>query len=286
MRILLQSVCILLFLFFIGCTKTAPDQSRVPILEVEGKFLYEDQIALIIPPNVSTEDSIQITESYIRKWATDVLLYENAKRNVTNKVEIDNLLDDYRKSLTIHQYQQNLMQQRLPKQPSEAEIQLFYQKFQDQFILKEGLIKGILLVLPNGAPKVEDVKKWVKLGDAKSLEQIEKYSLQNGLSYDYFVDHWVSLNEILKTMPLQTDAQNNPALINKFYEVNDSLKHYMLNIDSIKRVGDIEPYELAKEKISNIIISRLKSDFIINFEDELYNDAIKNGTITFFKKAE
>ncbi|GAB1416454.1 peptidylprolyl isomerase [Paludibacter sp.] len=282
MRINFQLLCILVVLGLVGCNKLTPDKSRVPILEVEGKFLYEDQIGLIIPPNISKEDSAHIAESYIRKWATDILLYENAKRNVTDKAEIEKLLDDYRKSLTIHQYQQNLLQQRLPKQPSDAEIQDFYQKFQDQFVLKESLIKGIFLVLPNGAPKVDDVKSWVKSGDTKSLEKIEKYSLQNGLSYDYFVDRWVSINEILKVMPLKDDGQNNFSS-KQFYETSDSLKHYMLSISSIKRVGEIEPFEIAKEKIANIIISQLKSDFILNFETELYNDAVKNGTITFFK---
>jgi hypothetical protein len=58
----------------------------------------------------------------------------------------------------------------------------------------------------------------------------------------------------------------------------------MLNVDSIKRTGETEHFETAKEKISNIILNKLKSDFIINFEDELYQDAIKNGTVTFFNK--
>jgi len=98
-----------------SCTRKAADNARVPLLEVEGKFLYLDQIQEIIPPNVNAEDSAEIAESFIRKWVTDVLLYEIAKRNVTNKDEIDRLIEDYRKSLTIHQYQQKLIEQRLPK---------------------------------------------------------------------------------------------------------------------------------------------------------------------------
>lgn len=284
MRIFRHLMLIVLFGSLIGCDRKSPDQTRIPLLEVEGKFLYLDQVQAILPPNITGPDSVQIADSYIRKWITDVLLYENAKRNVTDKAAIERLLDDYRKSLIIHQYQQNLLQQRLPGQPSDEEILRFYENFREQFVLRENLLKGILLVLPAGAPRLNDVRRWVQSGDTKSLEQIEKYSLQHGLSYDYFADRWVSINEILKKMPVQQEQLSNSIGTGRFYEVSDSVRHYMLNVDSVKRVGDMEPFETAKEKISNIILNKLKSDFIMNFEDELYQDAIQSGTVTFFNK--
>ena len=284
MRIFRHLLLILVSGSLIACNMKSPDQARVPLLEVEGKFLYLDQVQSIIPPNLSGPDSVQIADSYIRKWVTDILLYENAKRNVTDKAAIERLLDDYRKSLTIHQYQQNLLQQRLPQQPSEEDMKSFYENYSDQFILRENLLKGILLVLPVGAPRMNDVRRWVQSGDTKSLEQIEKYSLQLGLSYDYFADRWLPLNEILKKMPVQLENLSAFLGTGRYYEVSDSLKHYMLNIDSVKRTGEVEPYETARDKISNIILNKLRSDFIMNFEDELYRDAIQNGTVTFFKK--
>lgn len=284
MRIFRLLLLIFLFGSLIGCDRKSPDQTRIPLLEVEGKFLYLDQVQAIIPPNITGPDSVQIADSYIRKWVTDVLLYENAKRNVTDKAAIERLLDDYRKSLIIHQYQQNLLQQRLPNQPSDEEMLRFYTDFSDQFVLRESIVKGILLVLPKGAPRLNDVRRWVQSGDTKSLEQIEKYSLQHGLSYDYFADRWVPTSEILKKMPVQQEQLSNSIGTGRYYEVSDSLKHYMLNVDSVRRTGDSEPFETAKEKISNIILNKLKSDFIMNFEDELYQDAIQSGTVTFFNK--
>lgn len=284
MRIFRLLLLIFLFGSLIGCDRKSPDQTRIPLLEVEGKFLYLDQVQAIIPPNITGPDSVQIADSYIRKWVTDVLLYENAKRNVTDKAAIERLLDDYRKSLIIHQYQQNLLQQRLPNQPSDEEMLRFYTDFSNQFVLRESIVKGILLVLPKGAPRLNDVRRWVQSGDTKSLEQIEKYSLQHGLSYDYFADRWVPTSEILKKMPVQQEQLSNSIGTGRYYEISDSLKHYMLNVDSVKRTGDPEPFETAKEKISNIILNKLKSDFIMNFEDELYQDAIQSGTVTFFNK--
>lgn len=278
---------LLMFIFVvavsISCTRRADDTARMPLLEVEGKFLYLDQVQDIIPPNVNKKDSSEIAESFIRKWVTDVLLYENAKRNVSNKAEIDKLLEEYRKSLTIQQYQQKLIEQRLPKEPSEEEMRTFYDQYSEQFVLNENLIKGMLLVVPSKAAKLANVRNWVQSGNTKALENIEKYSIQNAISYDYFGNKWTSFAEILRKMPIQIEDPAAFVANHRFYEVADSTRNYFLRIESYKRIGEIEPFEMAKPKISNLILNKLKAEFITNFENELYKDAIDNETVTYFK---
>jgi hypothetical protein len=269
---------------FFSCNNKTADTTRQKLLEVEGKFLYLDQIQEIIPPNVNAKDSSEIAESFIRKWVTDVLLYENAKRNITNKEEIDQLLEDYRKSLIIHQYQQKLLQERLPKEPSEEEIKAFYDKYKNQLILKENVIQGILLVTPENAPQLANVRNWVQSGNTKALENIEKFSMQHAISYDYFAEKWIPFSEILRKLPLQLEDQTSYLSGRRFVELSDSTKHYFLSIKASKLIGQTEPYEMAKPKIVNLIMNKLKADFISNFEDEIYNDAIKNESVTFFKK--
>jgi len=278
------TILFLTLLIATSCTKKSPEATREPLLEVEGKFLYEDQIQQVIPPNVDKKDSAEIADSYIRKWVTDVLMYENAKRNITNQKEIDEMVEDYRKSLTIHQYQQKMIVQRLPATAAEEEIKAFYDQYSNQFVLNENVIKGLLLIVPKKAPKLSSVKSWVQSGNTKALESIEKYSLQNAISYDYFGDRWVTFTEILKKMPIQIEDPANFVSSRKFYETDDSTQHYFLRIESYRTVGQTEPYDMAKNRISNILLNKNKADFISQFEKELYNDAVKNEDVTFFKK--
>ena len=267
-----------------SCVHNTPEGTRKALLEVEGKFLYADEVQKIIPPNMNDSDSTAIANSYVRKWVTDVLMYENAKRNITNKDEIDELVESYRKSLTIHQYQQKMIEQRLPKEPSEEDIKAFYTQYSDQLVLKEGIIKGLLLIIPQKAPKLSTVRSWVQSANTKSLESIDKYSLQNAISYDYFGNKWVPFSEILKRMPLKIDDPSRFLSSNRFVETSDSTEHFFLRIESFKLSGQIEPYEMAKDRISNILINKQKADFISKFEKEIYNDAVSNETVTFFKK--
>ena len=246
--------------------------------------MYLDQIQEIIPPNVNKKDSAEIAESYIRKWVTDVLLYENAKRNISNKAEIDQLLEDYKKSLIIHQYQQKLLQERLPKEPNEEDVKAFYEKYKNQLVLKENVIQGILLITPANAPQLANVRSWMQSGNTKALENIEKYSMQHAISYDYFADKWISFSTIQKKLPLQLEDQTSYLSGRRFVELSDSTKHYFLNIKASRLIGQTEPYDMAKPKIIDLIMNKLKADFITNFESDIYNDAIKNETVTFFNK--
>ena len=277
-------IIILMMAVLSSCAHKAADNTRTPLLEVEGRFLYLDEVRDIIPPNVKVKDSAEIAQSFIRKWITDVLLYENAKRNITNKDEIDKLLEEYRKSLIIHQYQQKLIEQRLPKEPTEDEMQAFYKQYSDQLQLKENIIKGILLIVPSKAPKLANVRSWVQSGNTKALENIEKYSIQNAISYDYFANKWIPLSQILKKIPIQVENPSSFVSTNRFFETSDSTKHYFLRIEAFRTTGQTEPYEMAKDKISNLILNKLKGEFISNFENELYNDAIKSESVTYFKK--
>lgn len=270
--------------FIVSCKKNTPEATREAILEVEGKFLYEDDIERIIPPNVNKKDSAEIVDSYIRKWVTDVLMYENAKRNITNQKEIDDMVEDYRKSLTIHQYQQKMIVQRLPAAPAEEEIKAFYDQYSDQLLLNENVIQGLLLIVPEKAPKLNSVRSWVQSGNTKSLESIEKYSLQNAISYDYFGDKWVSFTEILKKIPIQVEDPAEFVSSRRFIETSDSAQHYFLRIESFRKTGQVEPYEMAKNRISTILLNKQKADFISQFEKELYNDAVENEDVTFFNK--
>jgi hypothetical protein len=151
-------------------------------------------------------------------------------------------------------------------------------------VLKESIVKGLLLVVPEKAPKLANVRSWVQSGNTKALESIEKYSIQNAISYDYFGDRWLTFTEILKKIPVQVEDPSTFLASHKFVETSDSTQHYFLRIESYRNSGQVEPYEMAKSRISNILLNKQKADFIAKFEDELYNDAVKDETVNFFKK--
>ena len=249
----------LVFALFSCKGKVTDSSDSLPVLEVAGRFLYQDELEKIIPPNVSVIDSADVADRYIRKWVTEVLMYENARRNITNISEINKLVEEYRRSLIIHEYEQALIAQRLEREITEAELIDFYNKFKSQLLLNDNIVKGILLILPKDAPQLNDVYSWVRSADTKSLENIEKYSLKNAISYDYF-NEWTAFSDIVRKTPFVIEDSRNFVTNTNFAETADSTKLYLLQISDALLAGEVEPDEVAKERIKRAMLNEKETE--------------------------
>ena len=267
---------------FVGCEPdTTTDQADV-LASMEGHQLHRAEVEQLIPRGASSADSLLLAESYVKKWVKEQLVYEVAERNLSDeKEEIDQLVEDYRRSLIRYRYQERLVDERLKTDISEPDKQRFYEENQKLFTLEQGLIKGLFLKIPVDAPGLSDVKKWYKSSDEAALEKIEKYSVQNATIYEYFYDKWVKFDEVMDNIPIYVSGPSTFLKGHKQVEVADSSYCYLLNIAAYLVPGQTEPYESASPRIVEMLVNQRKVEFLRNFEDELYNDAIQRGKVTF-----
>ena len=100
----MRTTCLgLLILLFCGSCKEQHDHGgRTPLVELDGNFLYHEDLQAVLPAGLSKDDSLLFAEHYIRNWAEDVLLYKKAQSNIPNSGEIDKLVENYRKALIMH----------------------------------------------------------------------------------------------------------------------------------------------------------------------------------------
>ena len=95
-------ILVLLLITLLGCgaCKEQHDhKGKTPLVEVDGNFLYKEDLMSVLPVGLSKDDSILFTEHYIRSWAEEILLYEKAANNIPDNVDVDKLVENYRKAL-------------------------------------------------------------------------------------------------------------------------------------------------------------------------------------------
>ena len=144
-------ILVLLLITLLGCgaCKEQHDhKGKTPLVEVDGNFLYKEDLMSVLPVGLSKDDSILFTEHYIRSWAEEILLYEKAANNIPDNVDVDKLVENYRKALIMHTYQQELISQKLTNDISEHEIAEYYGKNKELFKLESPLIKGLFIKVP------------------------------------------------------------------------------------------------------------------------------------------
>jgi hypothetical protein len=273
---------ILIAALTVSCHRTQTVGGIDVIAKVKDRTLTREEVVKVIPKGVSSADSLLIAANHIKKWATDELVYSVALRNLEDeKAEIEKLVEIYRYSLYHYRYLERLTKERLSVEIGDADKLKFYDENKEKFKLERAIIKGLFMKLPLNAPKLEDVKTWNKSTSAEALGNIEQYSVQNAISYDYFYDRWVDFDDILSNIPVHIADASHFLRTDKSLEKNDSSYCYLLNIKEYILSGNIAPYDYVEPKIVEILINQRKQAFLKKFEDELFKDAIKKGDVVF-----
>lgn len=266
-----------------ACGKSGMELSQgKALVKIKDKVLTREEVERQIPKNRFPADSLMRAESIVKKWVIDVLMDEAAYQNVgDDKAEIDKLVNEYRRSLVRHRYQERIVRDRISAEISESDQMAYYEENKEQFVLSENLIKGLFLKVSINAPGLDKVRTWYKSNSEESVERIEKYSIQNAVVYDYFYDHWMNFDEVLAKMPHRISNPVQFLKVNNHLEVSDSTHVFFLNISDKLLVGNVAPFEYVGNQIQNMLINKRKIDYLREFGETLYVDAVKNGSVKF-----
>ena len=278
-------ILVLLLITLLGCgacKKQHDHKGKTPLVEVDGNFLYKEDLMSVLPVGLSKDDSILFAEHYIRSWAEEILLYEKAANNIPDNVDVDKLVENYRKALIMHTYQQELINQKLTNDISEHEIAEYYGKNKELFKLESPLIKGLFIKVPLTAPQLNNVRRWYKTEKQDAVESLEKYSLQNAVKYEYFYDKWVPITEVMDLMPLKVPDAGEYLNKNRHVELKDTAFHYFLNVSDYRAVGEQEPYEFARTQVKDMMLNMKQVEFMKQVKEDLYRRAEKRDKIKYY----
>lgn len=280
----MRTACQLLFFMLLlgACSETYDHKGRTPLAEVDGNFLYREDLHAVLPMGLSKEDSLRFAEHYVRNWVENTLLYEQAKRNILDGAEIDKLVENYRKALITHAYQQALIDQKLRNDISDEELQAYYEQNQSAFMLERPLMKGLFIKVPLQAAGINQVRRWYRSDTQESVEQLEKYQMQHAVKYEYFYDKWLPVSDVLGWLPLnQADAETYLDK-QRHVELKDSAFYYFLNVSDFRRTGEQEPFELARVQVKDMLSNMKQVDFMQKVKNDLYQKAEQNKEVKYY----
>ena len=268
--------CLAAGLLLGSCTALEKKQQAGAAVEVNGQYLYRSTLDSLTV-GLSPEDSLRVVQQYISQWAKDILVYDKAKART--KSELEQLVEDYRRSLYVHAYEEYLVDRRMPKAVPDSTVQQVYDRMPERFLLDESIMKGIFVVVPNDARDIAKLKGWLT---KEKLDEIEKYAYQNASGYELFTDKWLTTTDLLAHVPAER-AEIEAQLKNKNQvEVTDSLKTYLIQVTEKHLRGERMPLEYARPEIEKIVLSERQVDFLNKEREKLYNEAIQEKKIIFF----
>ncbi|MBO5951879.1 MAG: peptidyl-prolyl cis-trans isomerase [Bacteroidaceae bacterium] len=257
---------------------------KTPLVELDGNVLYQEDLLQVLPVDISEADSAQFANRYIENWLSELLLYQNAERNVRDDKQIEELVENYRRSLIVHEYQQLLIEQKIEQDITMQEIETFYNDNKNLFVLEEPILKGLFIKLPLSAPNQNSIMKLYRLRDDESYDEIEKYCIRNAPYYEFFYDYWHSVSDIEILLPSMEVSLQDYLNKNDYLEIKDDEFLYLLNVSEYLPKGSVAPIEQVENRIKRLLINNKAVSYIQKIKKDLYNSAIENNRVIFHNK--
>ena len=281
MKSLIASCCLI---FLISCDlfdvqeKQRTNNEILAIVNTE-KFFKKD-LTILLPQNISKIDSQLLVKSYIQDWAIKKLLLEKAQNNSSLEMvnQIDDLVKDYKESLLINNYKEQLVKQKLDTIVTEKELEEYYLLNKENFKLNEELVKIKFLHIDNTINDKKEILKLFKSDDILDLEELEKQELS--FKFHQFNDStWTQLDNVLLKLPFSKEKLLKKT---KFIQKQDSIGLYLVAIKDVLELKSIAPLSYVIPTIEQMILHKRKIQLIRDIEKIIIKDAIQNNNFKIY----
>lgn len=268
-----------------SCEYLKKTDERKPVARVNGTYLFEDDIKNLVPEGASKEDSSLLVQNFVNRWATQQLLMDGAKLNLSEEKQntFNKLVEQYKNDLYTKAYMEALVKRNIDTVISDEEAERYYENNKAVFKLNEELIKFRYVNLDENMINYEDVKKRFERYNDRDKRILDSMSIQFK-SYSFKDSVWIKLSQAIRKIPAVT-PENKEQLLKKsnFIQLKDSLGVYLMQINDVLLRNETAPLEYVRPTINQIVINKRKLDLIRELEKDITKDAVKNKQFEIYK---
>ncbi|WP_372918478.1 peptidyl-prolyl cis-trans isomerase [Salegentibacter sp.] len=267
-----------------GCNLFEETDERKVVVRVNDSYLYEDDIQALINEDASAEDSTLIVSNYITRWATQQLIIDRARLNLSEEQqrEFNDLVENYRNELYTNAYTEAMARKNMDTSFTEAELETYYEEHKENFKLKEDLVKLRYINLDRNLNNLEQIREWFVDFEEDDRQELDKISLQfKNFSFNDSV--WVKTKSVYgKIGPLSVENRSDLLKTDNFLQLEDSLGVYLIYVNDVLEKNEQAPLSYAKPTLKQILLNKRKLNLTKELEKEITKDAIKNNEFEIY----
>ncbi len=268
---------LVMMMWVVSCDFPGSEEDQQAVARVGDRYLYLEDLKDRIPDGLPESDSAAMARSIINQWARKQVLVMQAEANLDeNNPEIQRKLEEYRNDLLIFTYEREWVSQKLDTNVTREEIEEYYNEHQQNFELKDFIVKVLYVKLDSNAPRLREVKKLLMSDDPDDRLKLEDYCYQFAVNFYLDQDNWLYLDDLLKEIPVDYYSKEQLLRKNKLIELYDNGYHYLVRVVDFRMKDSISPLSLEYENIRRIILNKRKLEMIDKLENELFEQAKNN----------
>lgn len=269
-----------------ACGKKGSNSTEEVLAEYNGKFLYKTDIPEdILGKFKEGGDSTGLIKSFIDKWLENQVMVAIAEENLSDaEKNKEKLIEDYRNSLLIYEYQQKLMRENLDTAVTESEIAAFYKDNSETFLLRKNIVKIKYVKILKQKADLNKLKKLMQTASPENDKVLTALAESNAENF-YLDSNWLYLDDITKEIPLDENYNQQRFLANnKFIQIEENNMLYLLYIIDFRIKNAISPLAFERDKIKDILLYKRQLNFLKDNQKKLFDKAVSSGAIKYHIK--
>ena len=279
----MKKFILVLLVLLTGCSTFFKKKTEHSVARVYSDYLYESDLKSVIPKGTLAKDSISMAKSYIDNWVHQRLVIHLAEQNLTSaQMDFTQQLDNYKNSLIIYTYENELVKQKLDTLVTDEDIENYYDANQQNFLLKDNIVQLQYVKLPLKSAYIKQFRKLLISDNPADKTRLTKQCEQ--YASDYFLDdqNWLPFNDLLKQIPIKTYNQEEFLKNHRDLEYQDSAFTYLVRFRDFKIKESVSPLSFEKERIRNIILNKRKITLTKKMREDIFEQAQKKNDFEIY----
>ena len=274
-----------LIVFLISSCNLFENKPVRAIAKYKSNYLFFEDIKKYIPKNLSEKESLVLIENEIAKWAKNHILIEQANINLDNekKNQLLVMAKEYSDELFSFHYKEKIVKSLMDTVVNQNSIDEYYKQNKINYKLNEDIIKARFIKISNENFEIPNIRNRFRRFNKSDISFLDSISLQFS-AYSFNDSIWINKDVFFSKLPEVRDyVKNNIVKKNLFYQLEDSLELYLIKVSESALRNTIAPIDYLEPTLRQILVNKRKLEFIRNFENELYIDAIQTKELEIYE---
>ena len=209
-------------------------------------------------------------------------MMHEAERNIPQDLNIDELVQDYRASLILHNYEKKLVDQLLDSTIQMTELEAFYERNKEQYIAQEPVLRCNFIKIVENAPEIEQMDQWWKNNDPEERPQIVEYLEEYSELHLLNDSTWYKLSEIAPHW-IDGNLRANQLLTNQPIVRTDGTFKYYLRVNEVIPAEQQLPISYVKDQAKKVILHKRKMELLNKTKEDMYDEALRKNAVKIYR---
>lgn len=255
-----------------GCQNPSEGEmkrSDIILAEVYDQKLTLSEVKPLLINITSPEDSASQVRNHVEAWVRETLLLHEAERNIPGDVNIDKLVQDYRASLLISNYENVLLKSLLDTVVTAAELASYYERNKKQYQLETTILRCHLVKLRKTVEEKDVFQKLWRSDRPDDKTALLQYCKSHATDYLLNDNTWYRQPEIERFLPPGVLVRQNMSSGRQLKFTDKEFEYHLRILESVPD-KEIAPLSYVSEQVRRYILHKRKIDLLEKIKADIY----------------